>query len=1380
MTLALPDRRTPASVGAHRFRLSRAGILNVWQYDEQVFTFADGRMLLRGANGAGKSKTLEMLLPFALDGDKARLTASAKHHTSLHWLMTDGVEAGNRVGYVWVEFERTTSDGALEHLTCGVGIRASASARSTSAWHFSTNRRIGLDLSLEDAAGPLTLTRLREEIGADRVFERAADYKAHVGRVLFGLDPQHYDEVLRLLYWLRQPQVGEDIEPARLTQQLSQALPQLDEQAVRVAADTFDELTAFGEQIDRRAAAAAALTALSEGYAQYARAVLAARGRSAAAVVQEEGRLRQALHRAERSLAEVEDRQAAARKALGTAEAGVATDQARLATLMDSPEFRDQRRLGELGQQSRKDADLATAASRRADRVQVAAERTATALDGARADLGGSLDTLAAEVREAAETLRRLVPGATLTTSLSSEALAGTGSVAAVVGGGLEQLAQAVAAAEPAIRQRRAEVGVVREAVADVDGAMARQATASREAEQAEARWEEARQARVVAESTVEQQVEALEEALAAWVGRPEAPEVQLPTELTPATVVELDRLGARSAAPRLAGLREGVARARAVAAAAGAETERLQQERELVAGERDPAPPDPPLPRTSRPDGAALWQVVDFADVLGADDRAGLEAALQASGLLDAWVRPDGRLLDAQMRDVVLAAHGDVADHGPSLADALLVDLPEGSDLSADDVRGVLREIVLSSTASADDISPATPDGAVSPAGPGGTPGSSAARVGTDGSWRLGPAHGRAGKEAAQYVGATARAQERARRLAVLDEALAAQQQVLEAAAREQVALDTQIADLETWVAATPTGRGLLAAWQLVDLRLQDEQREEHRNQRAQSAAHAARAETARLTDELAGLAVEHDLPGERTALDAAEESLRRLADDVRDLGRELPHVHRLLGAWSRSQDDHILSLGTLRTERDVAEEARRQAAVSAAAHGELQASVGESVAELDRRIAATRRALEEHGRTATASRQALDVLLVDLGQARTGVESAQERLVDHSGTRATALTSLVEAVRTEGLAEAAGVGHETAEAILAVEGLDDSAPLTRAGIAAARELSGLSDAGVPEVTTRLYERYGSATSGPAAEHQPALTTTRGELLIVSGRDEAGEAPVTLLARRVHAAVERDRELLTRREREQFERHVLGELGETLRRCRRDAQELVEAMNAQLAPVTTSQGIRVRLDWKLRDDVAAEARRAVDLLTQPVGALLPEERAALRDALHRLIEASRAEHPELSYSEHLAAALDYRTWFAFTIRYTRPEALGRWERLHRRSPLSQGEQKVLCYLPLFAAAAAHFTSLAGAAPHAPRLVLLDDAFPKIDVRTHPLLFGLLVQLDLDFVITSERLWGDHATVPSLAIYEALRDPGQRGIAQYEYRWDGRTLENVG
>lgn len=274
---------------AERFRLSRAGVLNVWQYDDQVFEFAGGRMLLRGSNGAGKSKTLEMLLPFVLDGDKARMTASGRHHTSLLWLMLDGYAGQNRAGYLWVEFARSTG----ETITCGVGIRASQSARSASAWYFTYPGRVGEDLLLEDDAGPLARDRLRAALEPDgHLFESARAYKQHVGRLLFGLEPARYDELLRLLYWLRQPQVGEDIEPARLAEQLVQALPQLDDDAVRVAGDTFDELAAFGEQLDRQRRSAEAVAAFAEVYADYAREVL--RGRGAELVEQHRERARRA------------------------------------------------------------------------------------------------------------------------------------------------------------------------------------------------------------------------------------------------------------------------------------------------------------------------------------------------------------------------------------------------------------------------------------------------------------------------------------------------------------------------------------------------------------------------------------------------------------------------------------------------------------------------------------------------------------------------------------------------------------------------------------------------------------------------------------------------------------------------------------------------------------------------------------------------------------------------------------------------------------------------------------------------------------------------------------------------------------------------------
>ena len=225
-----------------------------------------------------------------------------------------------------------------EAVTCGVGIRASVSAHTATAWHFVTGRRIGVDLSLEDDAGPMSRAKLEEVIGADgQVFERAAAYKEHLGRRLFGLDAAQYDEVLRLLYWLRQPQVGEDIEPAKLAQQLSQSLPQLDEQAVRSAGDTFDELTAFGEQIERRAAAAASLAALADAYAGYARAVVADRAGALRDALREERRRRAEVKRTRLAAEAIATAHAAAEREREAAHAGIREDDSRLRTLEAQP-----------------------------------------------------------------------------------------------------------------------------------------------------------------------------------------------------------------------------------------------------------------------------------------------------------------------------------------------------------------------------------------------------------------------------------------------------------------------------------------------------------------------------------------------------------------------------------------------------------------------------------------------------------------------------------------------------------------------------------------------------------------------------------------------------------------------------------------------------------------------------------------------------------------------------------------------------------------------------------------------------------------------------------------------------------------------------------
>ncbi|WP_214368708.1 TIGR02680 family protein [Pseudonocardia sp. H11422] len=1405
-----------------RFRLSRAGVLNVWQYDDQVFEFADGRLLLRGSNGAGKSKTLEMLLPFVLDGDKQRMTASARHHTSLLWLMLDGYSGQNRAGYLWVEFARRCDDGRQEVITCGVGIRASQSARAASAWYFTVPGRIGERLLLEDDAGPLARDRLRAALEPDgHFFDSPRAYKQHVGRLLFGLEPTQYDELLRLLYWLRQPQVGEDIEPARLAEQLVQALPQLDDDAVRAAGDTFDELAAFGEQLDRQRRSAGAVAAFADVYADYAREVLHERGTEVVGQHRERSRR---VREVERCRAEV-GALTEARTAAETEREGVVGERreldARLAELRRDPALRNARELLSLQQLARERAAAARTAREVADkaraRAQHAGERVRFDADSLRRDLAAyaaDAHVLAADLGRAGARAALPVPPALHEPGPADAADAAPAAEA------VSAHAAAARAARPALGELVAAVQVVEAARRDLDTAAAVRAQAERQAGDAEQRAEEERGHRADAQRDADRAESEYVVALDGWRVDPRSVQFDPPAELSASTVGMVAALARAAAVAPLDRLRDEEKAAGAARAGAEGALDSTRRRRAQVAAEHDPAPPEPAWGRDPRDDadGAPLWRLVDFADGLDAGAGAGLEAALGASGLLDAWVRVDGAVLDAERHDVVLPA-GPSVPAGSCLADAMRPDPPAGSPVSADVVRGVLGRVALvwpGRDGSNDDGSGGAASGAVAAAG---------AVVGVDGAWRLGPLTGRAAKPAAQYIGATARSAERARRLAELDARIAELGAERDAAiVAEQAAREAREA-VESWLADVPATDALLTAWTRLDERVRGTERADRRAAEAEEAAVRARAAEAARRQELVDLAAGHDLPTDADGLAARREQLRavegaltRHADAAAPLGARLHRWAEDAAAWSHDVTEAEEAAGE-------ATDRQERAATAQAAADELEQAVGATIREIQDRIGAAERRVEVLARQARELDQRIEQLLTGIGAARQAAADAAERLTEQEPVLAAAVATLAAVAETPGLL-ASGVpappafegaparpapdgpetegpetegpeteGPETDDARTDGTGADgprtdDAAfglargftaghPVPAAVLTLARRLAELPATKRPGTETAVYAAWQDAASGPAGDCEPRVAEIGGALAVI-GRDEAGEHPIGELAVRLAAAVARDAELLTDRERRLFEEHILGDLGESLRARRQESLELVTEMNQLLRGVTTSQGIQVQLRWTLRDDVAADARRAVELLGRPTGALLPDERRDLRDALHRLIEASRAEAPEDSYSEHLARALDYRRWFAFRIRYTRPENAGTWHDLHRRSPLSQGEQKVVCYLPLFAAAAAHFSSLAGAAPYSPRFVLLDDAFPKIDVRTHPLLFGLLVQLDLDFVVTSERLWGDHATVPSLAIYEALRDPNERGIAQYRHLWDGQRLQAVG
>jgi hypothetical protein len=220
------------------------------------------------------------------------------------------------------------------------------------------------------------------------------------------------------------------------------------------------------------------------------------------------------------------------------------------------------------------------------------------------------------------------------------------------------------------------------------------------------------------------------------------------------------------------------------------------------------------------------------------------------------------------------------------------------------------------------------------------------------------------------------------------------------------------------------------------------------------------------------------------------------------------------------------------------------------------------------------------------------------------------------------------------------------------------------------------------------------------------------------------------------------------------------------------EAEAQVGQMNAELRERPTSTGMRLRLRWETRLDGPAGLPQArARLLRQDADLWSPADREAVGDFLGRQIEAARAEDELATWAELLSRALDYRSWHRFVIERHQD---GRWR--PAAGPASGGERVLTVSVPLFAAASAHYRS---AHQHAPRLIMLDEAFAGVDDQARGQYLGLLATFDLDVAMTSEREWGFYPTVPGIATHQLVRRDGIDAVHVTSWEWDGQRAERA-
>lgn len=1303
-----------------RWKPTRAGILNVWRYYDEVLTFHEGRLLLRGPNGSGKSKALELLLPFLFDANlqASRLSTFGQGARSMHWnLMGQGTSGSTRVGYVWLELAQGV-DQDSPHMTIGARLQASRSETRPRVDYFLAHGRVGADFQLTEDQTPLTAAVLRERLaGRGTVFATAGDYRTAVRQTLFpAMTPDRFDTLVLALLQLRRPKLSEHLDPTALSSILSSALPPVDAAQIQELAEGFERLDQQRAHLVGLDDEVKAARALSEQARAYGRVVVHERARAVTAAATRFDNTSRVLRLGAEQLEAAERERADARSAYDDARRRLAALDGDRETLSRSEDYRSGEQLEELRRRVQEAERAASVSAADRDVETARAERSEQAARAREADAAAAL----AERTRSDESLREKAR------QLDVEHLADSP----------EDLR-----AHLAVRQGQVDdlVGLVDahdDAAADRARWDERLAEATDDVTDATHTLEEA-------ERTLDEAATQFAEALGAWA--------DACRELSPTRDDVRTSLRDERVPPFVdALLREHIARLAVERALLGrrhdetfVRLDALVAERDLLETAGPVAPPATRFRTTTRGTvpGAPLWQLVDFHEALSENERAGLEAALEASGLLDAWVSPSGAV-QVEGHDVLVSPSAAVG--GASLADVLAVDTAAADTGPGTDVVDRVLAAVALGTQDTD-------------------PGPS--WVSLDGRWRLGVAHGSWSKPEAQFVGAAARERNRQARLAaVADHVADASREIAKLAAQIAI-VDGREHAARREAESVPADEDIRSGRRAVDRCRTVLAERERTATSARSERDAAQGVVEDRAQELTLAADRLSLPTSRAALS----TMRVL----------LAETSRAVEALVRADREAVMATAVATEERtradDDASRADEFATRAVDTRNEASALVDRLVTlqehlgvgyeraaarmrEIETAIEETRADIPRRERASTDAVRAVATL-----EARSAsAEDAHEGAKAH---RSKVNEELVSVLRTS-LAHDAG-------AVVDLAAEDRVRAVLEAARRIDRDVPSSERETVVSAQSRLSQRF--YDTAPRLGSRALLELVEADGFVVPTASTAGrrigmrELLDVVEAERVRAEAE-----ITEAERSLFEQALTGDTRRHLSATIRDAHDLVDRMNRRLATVRTASDVQVRLRWEVRDEEGGSLRQAQALLLKDPARLAEEERDALHAFFRARIDQTRADDLGGSWAQQLAAVFDYTAWHQFRVEMNRGDDHG-WRTLTRQAHgvLSGGEKAIALHLPLFAALAAHYE----ATPQAPRLILLDEVFVGIDSVNRGQIFALLGELDLDLVLTSDHEWATYPEVTGIAIHAlAAGADDDDAVTTTRFVWTGHEL----
>lgn len=1355
---------------------SRIGLVDFWYYGDQEYEFLDGRMLLRGANGSGKSVTMQSFVPLLLDGNMRpeRLDPfGSKARKMENYLLEEDDTREERTGYLYMEFKREASD---TYITFGMGIRA-RKGKKLETWYFyiQDGRRVGRDFFLyREGLEKLVLTKteLKNRIGdGGQVIESQGEYEAKVNDLLFGFETvEEYRELLSLLIQLRTPKLSKDFKPSVINEILSKSLQTLSEDDLRPMSEAIENMDNIETNLRTLENCVRAANDIKAVYDKYNKVVLLEKADSFIRAEQtyrnnkkeneglkkEQDLKKQDLDAVTGQYFALENEQKVLEKEYRSLQD---SDAAKLKEhekrLVEDGKELEQQLLGKEKKIEAKRDDLREKEidlKGHMDESEGLWYEISRCFDNIEDYMAESAFTewqyMISEINENRDKAYDFQYQADMLRDYNKKIQAG-----------IKILGQ-----EADIKKKYGD------AMQEMD--------IKREArERCEKEWQQY-------ERLVREQKAELTENIHLWTKHNEL--ICLDT----GTLQQIDRLleafGYEDDYSDIRGLAD--AHRQEIKDTLADNRSEFERKRKLVEEEKDrlsneigrleqaeeiePERPEEVIRNREQLKNKGIsalpfYKAIDFDGKLTKEQCNNLEAALSHMGALDALiVSPDCREQILNMDRTVCDRYlfTDYARLKENIDSLFLAENAESDIILCLQIQNILSGIGY------------------------GVQKDASTWIDADGHYRIGVLEGTVTSDyTAKYIGASARERHRLERIADLREELQSVESELEVILDEIQKVNRQMERLQEEFEAFPPAVDLREALKSADSARHILEQAEEDVKRQRDILNEWQLKLKEIQIQVQEICAKTGLP-ER--LDVYRQEQDNLEEYKEEFGTVKEKHSRYLTALilirdreeqisylSLDIDDLMAECGKLKRRKDECmanlQSVREQLAMTD--YEEIRERLEHCVERLD----------VQHG--IPKEKEELSKRRGELESEIKNNTLRLEKAIDNM-MRSDEVRKQWELIFSEeyklGYVEYDFVCNEDMyDMACRVHAMLDGQP----GLKSRYELFGALQGIYHEKRGILSEYQMIIQTNIFAEllNTDAMELPREKVTRIDIRAKYRGVDISFikLVSKLQADVEELNNILSEKDRELFEDILSNTISKKIRLKIQESNRWVADMNRMMESMETSSGLKLSLRWKPKKaekEGQLDTGELVELLQTDAEIMRQEDIDRMsehfRSCIREARKLSKEEYNVQSFHVIMKEILDYRKWFEFRLYFQKAGEKKKEMTDRMFFTFSGGEKAMSMYVPLFSAVVAKYK---GANEDAPRIISLDEAFAGVDEMNIKDMFRLMIHLELNFIINSQVLWGDYETVPSLAIYHLIRPLNAKCVTVMKYIWNGRVKELV-